>query len=553
MPLHLKRQREILEILSANGFGILAAASGLDRAWPSRHVVHALTPRQHRVDEALRSPAIVLRTIEELGPTFVKFGQILSTRPDLVPPDYQEQLAKLRTAVPPEPFAHVRQTVEQELGAPLEELFVAFDAEPLGSASIGQTHAAVLPDGRNVVVKVMRQGVEEQLRIDIDIMRRFAQRIEKSWAVARDLDLAGFVEEFDRQIAGELDYTREGHNAERIGANFADRSGLTVPGIIWEFSTSRVLTMEHLRGIPIDDIEALDAAGIDRAALGRRAATFILDMVLVDGFFHGDPHPGNLLVGPSGSIELLDYGMVGTLSDAHRRQLIGLVAAFAARDADRLADSVLELAPPSGRVDRRTLNRALARLIEHYADRPLAEVPIVSVVNELLEIVRSQRLRPQPELAMVIKMLTMVEGLGRVLDPAFDMMGLLKPYGAKLLRQQFEPDALMRSLLSLASDASAFGVELPEQARRILRRYEQEGLHLALDDATLHGALRRVETVGDRLVASIVLAALINAAAVLGASDQRWLAKARRPLLIAGSASAAGLAGFLTAARRRRR
>ncbi len=553
MPLHLARQREIVEILTRNGFGILVAASGLDRAWPSRYVVHALTPEEYRVDAALRSPTIVRRTLEELGPTFIKLGQILSTRADLMPPEFQTELAKLRTDVPAEHFAGVRATVEAELGASLHQLFPRFDETPLGSASIGQTHAATLPDGREVVVKVMRTGVEDALRTDIDIMRAIAAQLHRRVAAARELDVLGFVDEFDRQIAGELDYTREGKNAERIAANFAARPGLRVPEIHWAASTTRVLTMERLSGIVIDDVAALDAAGIDRVALGKRAATFILDMVLVDGFFHGDPHAGNMLVGPGGSIELLDFGMVGSLSEPHRRQLVQLVGAFAARDAERMADAVVDLAPPTGRVDRRSLNRALGRLIDEYADKPLGEIPIVTVFNQLLEILRTQRLKPQPELSMVAKMLTMVDGLGRVLDPSFDMMGLLRPYGVKLLRQRLEPDAVVRSLFSVATEASSLGAELPEQVRRLLRHYEQDGLHFSVDDGSLAPALQRLDALGDRLVAGMLLAALINAVGALGATDNRWLARARGPLLIAGSAATAGLAGFLADSLRRRR
>jgi len=553
VSLHLQRQREIVQILTRNGFGVLAAASGLDRAWPSRRIVHALTPEEYRLDEALRSPTIVRRTLEELGPAFIKLGQILSTRPDLVPPAFSTELAKLRAAVPPEPFESIRATVEAELEASLPDLFADFDETPLGSASIGQTHAATLLDGREVVVKVMRTGVEQALRVDIDIMRAIAGQVQRRWVAAREIDLLGFVDEFDRQIAGELDYTREGHNAERIAANFAERPGLSVPDILWEASTSRVLTMQRLRGIVIDDVEALDAAGIDRVKLGRRAATFILDMVLIDGFFHGDPHPGNLLVGPGGTIELLDFGMVGTLSDAHRRQLVALVGAFAAKDAARMAEAVVELAPPTGRVDRRALNRAVSRLIDEYSDKPLAEIPVVTVVNQLFEILRTNRLKPPPELSMVVKMLAMVDGLGRVLDPGFDMMGLLRPYGLKLLRRRFEPDALARSLFSMASEASTLGAELPEQVRRLLRHYEQEGVHFALDDGSLAPAMARLDALGDRLVAGMLLAALINAVGALGATDKTWLAKARGPLLVAGSAATFALTGFLADSLRRRR
>ncbi len=553
MAMHLARQREILEILSRNGFAIFSAVAGLDRAWPSRRLVRTLTPQEFRVDDAFSSPTIVRRTLEELGPTFIKLGQILSTRADLVPPEFAAELAKLRTMVPPEPFASIKQTVEAELGVPLGEVFSSFEEEPLGSASIGQTHLARFVDGREVVVKVQRVGAEVALKTDIAIMRAFATALQRRWDVVRDLDLLGFVEEFDRQITGELDYTREGRNAERIAANFAKRPGMRVPKIHWEAVTPRVLTMERLSGIPIDDVAALDVAGIDRVALGKRAATFVLDMVLVDGFFHGDPHPGNLLVGPTGKISVLDFGMVGSLSDHHRRQLVAMVGAFAARDAARMGEAVVELAPPRGRIDRRSLNVALKRLIDQYAEQPLGEIPMVGVVNQLLEILRTQRLKPQPELSMVAKMLAMVDGLGRVLDPSFDMMAILRPYGFKLLLQQLEPDTLLRSLFSAAYEAAAFGTEVPGRVRRLLRHYEQEGVHVAVDQRSLDPALQRIDALGDRVVAGVLLAALISALGALGSTDQNWVSKARGPLLIAGSAAMVTLSGYLLESMRRRR
>lgn len=552
MAVQLQRQREIVETLTRNGFGLLVGASGLAASGVGRRIVTAITPPGYRVDESLRSPVIVRRTLEELGPTFVKLGQILSTRADLVPPSYRAELAKLWTAVPAEPFAGVRATVEAELGRPLEEVFASFDRTPLGSASLGQTHAATLRDGRAIVVKVQRAGIRDVLRADLDILRAALGQVQRRWPPARQLDLTGFVDEFDLQLEGELDYLREGHNAERIAANFAHRRGLRVPAIDWEHTTARVLVMERLDGIPIDDVAALDAAGIDRVALGKRAATAVLDMILVDGFFHGDPHPGNLVVAPDGTINLLDYGMVGALSDDHRRALVALVGAFAARDAERMAEAVLDLAPPVGAVDRPALHRAVGRLIAEYADRPLAEVPMVTVLNELLDITRRHRLRPPPELSMVAKMLTMVDGVGRVLDPEFDMMGLLAPYGVKLLRQRLEPDAVLRTLWGAASEAVELGTELPAEARRILRHYRQEGVRFTIDDRSMQLLLHRLDVLGDRIVAGVLLAALIESIGRLGASEEGRLAKLRGPLLAMGAASAAALTTFLAQSLRRR-
>lgn len=558
MPLHLQRQREIVEILARNGFGLLAATIGLPgaQARASRTRFPGLRPDEEpspaEVDAAWRSPAVVRRTLEQLGPTFIKMGQILSTRADLVPPAYQTELAELQSNAPWLPFADVRSVVEGELGAPLETLFASFATEPLGSASIGVVHAATLRDGSEVVVKVQRPQIVPVIMADIDILRMFVARLGRHWHVIGDYDVPGFIDDFERQLRHELDYLREARNAGRIAGHFAGRSGLRVPMIHADLTTTRVLTMERLRGVPVDDLEGLDAAGVDRRAVGQAAARAVLDMVLVDGFFHADPHPGNILVQADGTLALLDFGMVGSLTDAVRRRLVAAVAAFTARDEARLTEAVLDLAPPRGHVDRTLLTAAMARLLDAYADRPLKEIPAVEVALEVLNIVRRFRMVPPPGLPLVVKMLAMVEGLGRVLDPDFDFFTLLKPYVVKMVRSRLDPETLLHELAAAATQAAEFGIGVPEQLRRILTRYEREGVRLGIDDAEVEPYVLRLEALGDRVVAGLLVSALINAVGALGATDQRWLARTRGPLLVAGTTLGGVLGAYLANSLRRR-
>jgi len=537
------RQREIVEVLTRNGLELLVAAAGLPEERP-RTVLLRLVARQVH-DRGLSRPEIVRQTLEELGPTFVKMGQVLATRRALVPPAFADELAKLQDQMNRVPLDRVRAVIEAELGEPVESVFASFDDEPVGSASLGQVHNATLRDGRPVVVKVLRPGIEAVVESDLAILRDVAANVGRVWDAARDYNLSGFVDEFDRQLHVEMDYRAEGRNAERIARNFVGRRGLHVPAIHWEHTTARVLTMDRIVGIKVSDIAALDAAGIDRRALGRRASRIILDMVLVDGFFHADPHPGNLFIEPDGTIGLVDFGMVGTLSAPVQAQLVAMVVAFASRDAVQLSDALLAFAPPRGNVDRIRLNREVDRLVRAYTEKPLAEVDMVEIVAGLLDIARGYHLRPPTEISLIGRMLALLDGIGRALDPAYSMVAVLKPYVETMMRRRFQPDAVWAGLVSLLSETVDLGAHAPRRLLRILTRYEQEGVKVAVDAETIEPYMRRVELLGDRVLAGFLLGSAINAVGNLGSTDNRFLVKLRVPLLIAGTGMVTALSTYL--------
>lgn len=550
MP-HFARQREIVEVLTRNGLDLLVAASGLAAKHPRSTLLKALAQRQVH-DEGITQPAIVRRTLEELGPTFVKMGQVLGTRRDLVTPEFADELAKLQDRMIPVPVEKIRAVVEAELGAPVEEVFASFSSQALGSASLGQVHAATLRDGRPVVVKVLRPGIETVVESDLAILGDVAARLSRVWDSARDLNLTGFVEEFGRQLHGEMDYRSEGRNAEQIAENFARRRGLHVPTIHWEYTTQRVLTMEHITGLKVSDIAGLDAARIDRRALGRRASRIILDMVLVDGFFHADPHPGNMFIEPDGTIGLIDFGMVGTLNAQVQAQLLAMVVSFASRDSTRLSDALLAFAPPRGNVDRIRLNREIDRLVRAYVDKPLAEVDMVEIVDGLLDITRTHHLRPPTEITLIGRMLALLDAIGRTLDPKYSMVEVLKPYIDTLMRRRLRPDQLLEQWAALLTETAELGAHAPRRLLRILARYDQEGVKVAVDAETLEPYMRRFEQLGDRLVVGFVLGSAISAVGNLGATDDKLLVRVRAPLLLAGSGVVAMLTRYLMRTGRRR-
>jgi len=426
----LSRRRRLRQIGSAatrHGLGFLAGPAGLGRLAPFQRgwLGHERRSSPYTRPEHLRL------ALEELGTTFVKLGQILSTRGDLLPPEYQVELARLQDAAAPVPTPAVLGTVAAELGCDAASMFATFDLQPLAAASIGQAHTATLLDGSEVVVKVRRPGVVAQVDEDLAILARLAGRAARRSQIARRYDLPGLAAQFSATLRAELDYVQEAHNAERFAANFANDPTVHIPAVHWEATTSQVLTLERLRGVKVSDAQALDATGLDRAALARSAASISLRMVFEHGFFHADPHPGNFFVEADGTIGLVDFGMVGSVDDTTRRRLAALLAGFATGDGDALVEGVLALGAASGAVDRRRLREDLLGLAVEQLDRPLGDVSLGSLLGEVLTVVRRHHLVLPAELALLVKTIAMCEGVGAQIDPSFRLASVLLPFVAR--------------------------------------------------------------------------------------------------------------------------
>lgn len=419
-----RRLRHIGSVAARHGLGYLVGPTGAGRLVPFQRgwLGHARRTSPYTRPEHLRL------ALEELGTTFIKLGQIVSTRGDLLPPDYQAELAHLQDSAPPVPAADILNTISAEFGSRAESVFATFDSTPLASASIGQAHAATLIDGSEVVVKVRRPGVVAQIDEDLELLTKLAARAARRSETARHYDLAGLATEFGGTLRQELDYLREGHNAERFAANFADDPSIHIPRVHWEATTSQVLTLERLHGVKVGQPAALDATGLDRPAVARAAARITLRMVFEHGLFHADPHPGNFFIEPDGTIGLIDFGMVGAVDPETRGRLAALLGGFASRNGDILLDNVLALGVATTDVDRQGLRHDLMALATDQLGRPLGDVAFGTLLGGMLSVVRRHHLVLPTDLALVVKTIAMCEGVGAQIDPSFRLAAVLLPF-----------------------------------------------------------------------------------------------------------------------------
>lgn len=504
--LHLKRSREIAGVLIGHGWDSLRENFGLAGSGLAHHTSQR---------SALTRPEHLRCALEELGTTFIKLGQILSTRADLLPPEYLAELSKLQDAAPSVPFEALRKVLIAELGQPIENAFLHLEPEPVAAASIGQAHAGTLLDGTEVIVKIRRLGVVEQVHEDLEILKELATTASRHWEFADRYDLVGIVDEFSETLLAELDYIREGHNAERFAANFAGESRIHIPRVYWETTTSRVLTLERIRGTKINDLVSLDKQGIDRSDLAEFATDVVMRMVCEDGFFHADPHPGNFFIEPDGSIGLIDFGMVGILEERTQEHLADLLICIDHKDADRLVDVFLDLGVSKKRVDRDMFRRDIQHLLTNYWGLPLRELRISALLNDVFAIMRQHHLHLPSNLALLLKTVIMVEGLGVNLDPEFQLTSALEPYADRLVMRKYSPIRLARSLGQASLDLARLGAEMPQQLRRIVHAAENGSLQLGMRPEGFEPVLNRVEAIANRIVLGVIAAAFINGLAVL--------------------------------------
>lgn len=503
----LRRSRDIASALSRHGLGWLLGQVGLaelvpfERGW----LGHPARESPYTQAEHLRL------AFGELGATFIKLGQAVSTRPDLAPPAYIEQLSKLQDAAPPVPFEHISQVVCDELVQAPEALFAEFDPQPIASASIGQAHAGRLKNGQAVIVKVQRPGVAEQVARDLEILSGMAEWAEAHTAFGRDYNLLALVDEFAYTLRNELDYRREGQNADRFRRNFAGDAGAYIPRVYWDYTTTRVLTLERVGGIKIADVSALEAAGIDRHALARNAVRLMLREAFEFGFFHADPHPGNFFVQPDGRIALIDFGMVGRLDERLQDALLRIGLALVQRDVVRLTDEFYALGVAGSGARRAILQRDLDHLLSRFEGRPIKEIAAAQVTREIMAIALRHRLQLPAELAMLLRTVSLSEGLGAQLDPDFRLFEFAAPYLQDFWMRRRSPGAITKRAAQAALDTIELGLELPRRVDRFLGQLERGELEMNIHHEGLREFTRQMQRMANRLALSILLAAMIVA------------------------------------------
>lgn len=502
---HLQRYSEIVSIFARHGFGFL-----FHRPEPKRPALFRIPWRasQKNVPPQVDNLAIHFReALEELGPTFIKFGQILSTRPDILPLSFITELSKLVDSVSPEPWELMHALLSHELGRKPESLFASIDPHPMASASLSQVHAAVLPDGREVVIKVQRPNIRSVIETDLEIMAFLAASAQAtSWG--KIYDFTGIADDFSFTLRNELDYQREGRNADRLRESFAGLEHLLyIPKVYWELSTQRVLVMERIHGIKISDIPALDAAGYNRHKVALNSASVTIKQVLEDGFFHADPHAGNYLILPGEAIGLVDFGKVGYLRDKDRMDLIRLYIVAIEMDVDGLIDQMVRIGAVGEEVDRNRLAYDLNRFLNKYYGVPIKYVRARELIDEITAITFRHRLRLPATWWLVGQTIVMLEGIGLQLDPDFDVFKAAEPHIQHLMKNLFLPNGgWARNVLMDATNWGEMLHRLPRVGNRMLERLERnEPFRMEIKDTD------RILTRLDRLVTRLSLSLLVAA------------------------------------------
>jgi ubiquinone biosynthesis protein len=511
-PRHLRRYRQIVEILADYGFGAVLRQLGIsERLNLPRRVFR----RQPSVEGELSTARRVRLAMEELGPTFVKLGQILSTRADLLPPEFLDELVYLQDQVAPGPWEEAREVIETDLGKPIHELFASIDPTPLASASIAQVHSAVLFDGREVVIKIQRPGIDKVIALDLDILYDLAQLVQSTTSLADRFDPVGLAEEFAASIQAELDFRREGRNADRFRVNFAKEEFIYVPQVHWEYTSKRVIVLERIYGIKISDISALEAAGNDRHELATNAAQLILKEVLEDGFFHADPHPGNLLIMPGGVLGVLDYGIVGRLEPSDRYNLGRLFVNVIQMDVEGIVDQLMRMGIVDYRVNRIALQREMKRMLIQYHGLPISEIDAKEVLDGLDPIIYRHQLRVPSDYWLLGKTVAVMQGVGLELDPEFDIFEASQPYLGRLFRQNLMPSTWGPELLKRIVDWNDLVSGFPRHANRILDQLERGDLGVVVEIPELRETINEMDIIANRIIFAVIIAALIVALAFL--------------------------------------
>lgn len=488
-------------------------------------------PTAERKAKRRRARAIWIReTLLHLGPTFIKVGQFFSTRADLFPSEYVEELSKLQDRVPAFGYEQVAAIVQQELGKPIEQIYSYFDPTPLAAASLGQVHRAKLKTGEEVVVKVQRPGLTRLFTIDLEICRGIAEffQYHTRWG-GPGRDWIGIYGECRRTLWEEVDYLNEGRNADTFRRNFRDMPQIAVPKVYWRYTSPRLLTLEYLPGIKISDYEALSAAGLDRKLLARLGAEAYLRQLLKDGFFHADPHPGNIAVKPDGTLIFYDFGMMGRIRPGIKEKLVAMLAAVVAKNADLVVASLVELGVLVPTADLAPVRRSVQYMLDHFMDKPFSnssdEISVMAISEDLYELAYDQPFRFPATFTFVMRSLTTLEGLGKSLDPEFNFLEVAKPFAEELMNgSKPETETLLAQVSRQAAEFTSSSLSLPRRLEATLSKLEQGELRLRVRSSEAERLLRKLNSTGRGVIYAVLFATFFLSATQLFSAGHATLA-----------------------------
>lgn len=497
----LARSRQILGVLTRHGLGWLLA----------RMDERARKPQSGTRHSSVRQAREFTAALVELGPTFIKVGQALSSRSDLLPPEYIEALSHLQDTIPPIPFEAIRGVLVEELGEAPEALFGSLDPQPVASASIGQVYNAELRSGQPVVIKVIRPGALETFERDMEIVYDIAQWATHNTALGKRYDLNSLVEEISYTIRNEFDYQREGRNADIFRRNFYDDPRVYIPRVYWDLTTRRVMTMERVAGLKINDLDGLDREGISRREVSENLMHFALRQIFEFGFYHADPHPGNFFVQSDASLAVMDFGMVGRLTPQTKRTFLGIAVSIQRANTDILVDELMAAGIITHTIERRVLVRDLDRLFERFSGGAISDLTGAQIFGEIMSVALRHNLQMPSELVAMTRAITIEEGTGLALYPGFQLFRFASPYVREFWNQQRSPEAILPRVGQTAIDSLELSLDLPRRLSRLLELIERGQMEVNVSSQLLRSLLGTFQKMTNRLALSMLLSAVIIA------------------------------------------
>ncbi len=514
---NIARIRQIVNVFLKHGFGQFIELLNLQRLIPLRKRLkvfgHWQAPDRHTIPERLRM------AFSELGPSFIKLAQILSSRPDIITHEYADEFKKLLDKVPPFPAAEARSIIESELGTPVGDIFSDFEDIPVAAASIAQVHYAALKSGEKVVVKIQRPDIRKVIETDIAILNAIAGLMLKHIPESQVFNPEGIVNEFAKTVRKELDFVGEARNAQRFRRSFIDSEHIYIPAVHNELLSEKVLVMERLNGVRIDDIEGIDSMGVDRGRIAREGLNAYFKMIFEDGFFHADPHPGNIFVLPDGRLGLMDFGMAGRLTPDMMENVANTFLAFFNKDFDRLIDEYIELGMVRDNVDpdvfKREFKADLMDLLEPIYGLPISEINFVEYIEKSTHLAIIHGLTIPSELILVNKTILILDNIGRQLDPDFNFIAAAEPYAVKLVKSRLNPERILERTKESITEISDMLISTPRQMNRLLGKALKNDISIKVDPLGIDRLIKDIDRSSNRLAFSVIVAAIIIGSSLL--------------------------------------
>jgi len=520
---NIKRVRQVINVFLKYGFGHVIDQLRLHRFIPLRKRLRVFGQWP-----AVKGPTVPERlrmAFSELGPSFIKLAQLLSARPDFITVHFANEFKKLQDKVPPFPSAEAKRIIEEETHLAINKIFAEFQDEPIAAASIAQVHHGTLHDGSDVIIKVQRPNIKEQIEADINILTTIAQLMDKHIPESRFFNPIGIVEEFSKTVRKELDFSEEARNCCRFRKNFEDNPNIYIPKVYGEFVTERVLIMERIDGVRIDDIAAIDAMGLDRKELARIGVDAYFKMVLKDGFFHGDPHPGNIFAMPTGQIGFMDFGIVGRITDEMKETMANTFLAIINKDFDRLIDQYIELELVPEDVDlvvfRKQFKADLSDFLEPLYGLALKEINFAEYMDAITHLAIKHDIKIPSDLLLVNKAMLILENTGRELNPDFDFIAAAEPYASRLVRERLSPSKIYEKVKKNVEEAGDFLVLFPRQMKQIVRKILKDDIHVKMYHVNLPEFIKDMDKSSNRIAFAMIVSAMLISSAIMHATGVR--------------------------------